>query len=125
MKPTIYQLKNCPFCDGKTSVESNRDWHKVTCEHGDDCILLEFDPMFPATDEGLSELIQMWNTRAETSQVTADEARLDKIILKIKLHRNICRRRKDKHPESKAWDDGMINAFTICEKLLLKERAGV
>ena len=61
------ELKACPFCGCKMSVKSNRDWHRAFGVHEINCVFWAHEPpYFPATDEGLEELMFTWNTRANT-----------------------------------------------------------
>jgi hypothetical protein len=58
-------LLPCPFCGRSISIISNRDWHRISAfDHADNCILADdIMPTFPATEEGMRDLIEVWNTR--------------------------------------------------------------
>jgi hypothetical protein len=58
------QLKPCPFCGAPSRIRSNRDWHRIDCDHLDTCPLVDSDFAWPATDEGRAALVESWNTRA-------------------------------------------------------------
>jgi hypothetical protein len=62
---TEQTLKPCPFCGCAITVRSNRDWHRLIGAHPDTCLLHNdcFEAFGPATDEGLRDLIEAWNTR--------------------------------------------------------------
>lgn len=58
------ELKPCPFCSCVMQIESNRDWHKITGDHGGWCLWNEdTDFSWPATEVGMSNLLKTWNTR--------------------------------------------------------------
>ena len=58
------ELKPCPFCGGRAWLESNRDWHRVKCDHNGNCIIDEFEPMYSGHEQGKGWIIQDWNQRA-------------------------------------------------------------
>lgn len=58
-------LDDCPFCGCEMRIESNRDWHKLKGEHGEDCYFDEdHEAAYLATEDGLLELKAHWNKRA-------------------------------------------------------------
>nr|WP_310615825.1 hypothetical protein [Pantoea cypripedii] len=59
------ELKPCPFCGGCAWIESNRDWHRLKADHGENCFIGEHEPMYPATDEQRRYLVQDWNQRSK------------------------------------------------------------
>lgn len=62
-------LKPCPLCGGAMSVRTNRDWHRLTGEHADDCLMQDFEPYYAATPKDREALISAWNRRAPVSGV--------------------------------------------------------
>jgi hypothetical protein len=65
----------CPFCGRSISIISNRDWHRISAfDHADNCILADdIMPTFPATEEGMRDLIKSWNTRPTLARDPAIE----------------------------------------------------
>ncbi len=71
------KLKNCPFCNCTMSVRSNRDWHRPEGDHEDHCPVDDTVLMYPATDIGLSALVNCWNTRVTQPEATKPAQDLD------------------------------------------------
>lgn len=65
-------LKPCPFCGVVPKIRSNRDWHKLDIDHQEHCILDGRDFEFPADDEALQYMIEIWNTRSEPEKLQRD-----------------------------------------------------
>lgn len=102
------ELKPCPFCACAMNVHSNRDWHRPEGDHEDHCPIYDTDLMFPATDIGLSALVNCWNTRVTQPEATKPAQDLSAAILDM-IGEN------PNDPGSfaaKDWDDG----FEACRK---------
>lgn len=57
-------LAPCPFCGGEVRITSNRDWHKLTGLHDENCLFDDdYVTMVPATDENKTWLIEAWHRR--------------------------------------------------------------
>lgn len=74
--------KPCPFCGCQMQVSSNSDWHRLTGEHPESCMLHGWEDsmtMVPATPDQLEALISDWNSRAPDPDI-ANELKWAKTI---------------------------------------------
>lgn len=70
------KLKECPFCGGEVTIFNvGIDWHRVSANHSDECILIDTDFDYPQTEESKSELIEDWNSRTSTQN-----SKIEKLI---------------------------------------------
>ena len=67
------KLKECPFCGATARIESNRDWHRLYADHREECVFDSEDEtlIYPATPDGLMNLVECWNLRAIATPVAA------------------------------------------------------
>jgi hypothetical protein len=61
-------LLPCPFCGASMDILTNKDWHRMSDKHDDDCPMSGFDIAVPATEAGWHELVRQWNRRATIAQ---------------------------------------------------------
>lgn len=85
------KLAPCPFCGGQANVgKVGRDWYRVECEHELSCPLIDDQLDFCQTCEGLTDLLECWNTR---SSIPITE--IEKLIEDLKI------------VEKSHWDEGL------------------
>lgn len=58
------ELKACPFCNARSRIESNRDWHRLVADHDDDCIIKDYEITYSASEGQREYMIEDWNRRA-------------------------------------------------------------
>lgn len=60
------ELLPCPFCGCAVEVKSNRDWHRISGNHTEECLFHECVDfvMVPATDDQRVLAVAAWNTRS-------------------------------------------------------------
>ena len=69
------ELNPCPFCGCAMGIESNRDWHELSGDHDERCILSGKDLFVPATSDQLQCLTRDWNRRAAATSAAPQEGR--------------------------------------------------
>lgn len=69
-------LLPCPFCGGKAQLSSvARDWHRISADHAETCLLEDQQFDCPQTDDQLALLLRDWNSRAPESEEVSPEVK--------------------------------------------------